>query len=148
MKSSPLVSVIIPCYNQGQFLADAIESVLTQCYRRHEVIVEVTSRRRRRLNEIMGPDGRIVGEASDAVTLFGVPAFIYRNLLAGGLGLLSSTLLGQQAASLRHRNGLWYLIGYIGNRYEQNASRRRRSGISEIGTCVKALLRKKRNRNR
>jgi glycosyltransferase involved in cell wall biosynthesis len=96
-----------------------------------------------RLNDLMGPDGRIVGEASDAVTLFGVPAFIYRSLLAGGFGLVSSTLLGQQSEALRHRNGLWYLIGYIHKRYEQNASRRSHSGISEIGTFVKALLRKK-----
>ena len=39
MTNSPLVSVIIPCYNQGRFLADAIESVLNQSYGRREVIV-------------------------------------------------------------------------------------------------------------
>jgi len=99
-----------------------------------------------RLNEIMGPDGRIVGEAADPVTLFGVPAFIYRSLLTGGLGLVSSTLLGQQAESLRHRNGLWYLIGYIHKRFEQNAARRSHSGISEIGIFLKGLLHKKLNR--
>jgi glycosyltransferase involved in cell wall biosynthesis len=35
----PLVSVIIPCYKQAQFLSDAIESVLAQTYPHHEVIV-------------------------------------------------------------------------------------------------------------
>jgi glycosyltransferase involved in cell wall biosynthesis len=100
-----------------------------------------------RLNEIMGPDGRIVGEARDAVTLFGVPAFLFRNLLAEGLGVVSSTLQGRRAASLRHRNGLWYLIGYIGRRVEQNAARRDHSFISEIGSFVKALLRKKLSRD-
>src|SRR6266513_5871645 len=39
MTNSPLVSVIIPCYNQSQFLADAIESVLNQSYGRRELIV-------------------------------------------------------------------------------------------------------------
>ena len=34
-----LVSVIIPCYNQAHFLAEAIESVAAQSYRHHEVIV-------------------------------------------------------------------------------------------------------------
>jgi hypothetical protein len=99
-----------------------------------------------RLNEIMGPDCRIVGEAADAVTLFGVPAFIYRSLLRDGIGLVGSTLLGRREASLRHSNCIWYLIGYIGKRYEQNASRRNHSGVSEIGTFLKALLRKKLNR--
>ena len=36
---SPLVSVIIPCYNQGRFLAEAIESALGQTYPNVEVIV-------------------------------------------------------------------------------------------------------------
>lgn len=39
MKRSPSVSVIIPCYNQGRFLGDAIESALRQSLGRPEVIV-------------------------------------------------------------------------------------------------------------
>jgi glycosyltransferase involved in cell wall biosynthesis len=35
----PLVSVIIPCYKQGHFLAGAIDSILGQTYPRVEVIV-------------------------------------------------------------------------------------------------------------
>ena len=37
--SASLISVIIPCYRQGRFLADAIESVLRQTYSHFELIV-------------------------------------------------------------------------------------------------------------
>jgi glycosyltransferase involved in cell wall biosynthesis len=36
---APLISVVIPCYNQAHFLAEAIESALGQSYRPLEVIV-------------------------------------------------------------------------------------------------------------
>ena len=36
---NPLVSVIIPCYNHGRFLAEAIESVVQQTYPNVEIIV-------------------------------------------------------------------------------------------------------------
>jgi glycosyltransferase involved in cell wall biosynthesis len=35
----PKVSVIVPCYNQGQFLDDAVNSVLSQTYSDFEIIV-------------------------------------------------------------------------------------------------------------
>jgi glycosyltransferase involved in cell wall biosynthesis len=36
---APLVSVVIPCYNQAHFLGEAIESVLNQSYSNFEVVV-------------------------------------------------------------------------------------------------------------
>jgi len=37
--ATPAVSVVIPCFNQGHFLAEAIDSVRAQTYSLHEVIV-------------------------------------------------------------------------------------------------------------
>ena len=96
-----------------------------------------------RLNDVMGARGSIVGEASDAVTLFGVPGFIYRSLVSAVFGLISSTLLGQHAASMRRRNELYYLTGYIQKRYQENSRLRKRSGISEVGSFLKNLMSKK-----
>jgi glycosyltransferase involved in cell wall biosynthesis len=38
-KTVPMVSVIIPCYNHGHFVSEAIDSVLTQTYPYREIIV-------------------------------------------------------------------------------------------------------------
>lgn len=38
-KNKPLVSVIMPAYNTGDFVTDAIESVLSQTYRNFELII-------------------------------------------------------------------------------------------------------------
>jgi glycosyltransferase involved in cell wall biosynthesis len=100
-----------------------------------------------RLNEIMGPDGRIVGESNNAVTLFGVPGFVYRGLFDKSRGWVWTTLLGRKAASQRNKNSVWYLIGYISKRYEQHTAQRKHSTITEIGAFIKALWRKKFNRN-
>lgn len=34
-----IISVIVPCYNQGRYLSKAIESILTQTYKQYEIVV-------------------------------------------------------------------------------------------------------------
>ena len=39
MNNASLVSIIIPCFNQGMYLSETIESVLSQTYRYWECII-------------------------------------------------------------------------------------------------------------
>lgn len=38
-KTCPLVSIVIPCYNYGSYVADAIESIISQTYQNWELVV-------------------------------------------------------------------------------------------------------------
>jgi hypothetical protein len=100
-----------------------------------------------RLNESIDAGGRFVGELPDLVTLFGVPGFVYRSLLFEGFHWLGATIKGRRVKSEQHRNHIWYLIGYISKRYEQDSLQRKHSSLSEIGAFARAVLRKKLYRN-
>ena len=96
-----------------------------------------------RLNEIMGPDGRIVGESPNPLTLFGVPAFVYRCLVEQSLGWLGASMLARRDSALRYKNALFYLSGYISKRYEQNRVQGNQSAFAEVRAFLRALLSKK-----
>jgi glycosyltransferase involved in cell wall biosynthesis len=96
-----------------------------------------------RLNESMSADGRFVGELPDLATLFGVPGFVYRKLFTESFRWIASAARRQKGKSQQHKNHIWYLIGYISKRFEQDAAQRKHSRLSEIGAFTKTVLRKK-----
>jgi len=101
-----------------------------------------------RLNEMTGPDGRIISEPPGVVMLFGVPGIVYRDLLVNSFAWAGKALLLRMDAAMRHKNQAWYFVGYISKRYEQYAAQRRHSDFSEIVRFTRALLRKKLSRGR
>ena len=58
-RTTPSVSVIIPCYNQAHFLPEAIQSALSQTYPEIEVVV-VDDGSRDKIAEVMGRYSGIV----------------------------------------------------------------------------------------
>jgi glycosyltransferase involved in cell wall biosynthesis len=101
-----------------------------------------------RLNEMTGPDGRIISEPAGAAMLFGVPGFVYRDLLVNSLAWVGETLFLRKDAAMRRKNQAWYFVGYISKRYEQYSAQRRHSDLSEVVRFTRALLRKKLSRGR
>jgi glycosyltransferase involved in cell wall biosynthesis len=60
--SMPLVSIVIPCYNQARFLSDALNSVLAQTYPNWECIIVNDGSKddtERLANDWMQKDGRV-----------------------------------------------------------------------------------------
>jgi hypothetical protein len=100
-----------------------------------------------RLNESISADGRFVGELPDLATLFGVPGFVYRKLITESFRWIAAAARRQKGKSQQHKNHIWYLIGYISKRFEQNAAERKHSSLTEIGAFTKTVLRKKLYRN-
>jgi GT2 family glycosyltransferase len=96
-----------------------------------------------RLDDTMGPHGRLLEERADTVLLFGTPASLYRELLRACLRWVSAAAQLRESLALQHENRIWYLIGYIGERYRDFEARKNRSSLVEITTFVKTLLRKK-----
>ena len=96
-----------------------------------------------RLKERTDRDGRLAGERADMVTLFDVPAFVYRELMTDIGRWLVAVARGSESLSFRRANEVRHLISYIGNRYEKTAAEGGHSHLSEVSAFAGALLRKK-----
>ena len=96
-----------------------------------------------RLNEIIGPDGKLLQKPPDSVKLFGVPAFVYRDLLATTGRWLKATMRRDESLSFHRETQVRDLIGYISKCYEQNAAERKHSGLAEVLSFTRAMLHKK-----
>jgi len=72
-----------------------------------------------RLDDMMGPDGGLKEKPMTGPTIFGVPAYFYRQLISEGLYWCKA--ISQESKRLQHENQICYLIGYITKRIEQNS---------------------------
>jgi glycosyltransferase involved in cell wall biosynthesis len=90
-------------------------------------------------------DGRYTGGSysKDAVTLFGVPAFLYRRIADEGRKWMLASLRRRSDVSFMYENNLRFLVSYINTRYRDDMASRPRSAVAEVGSFAHKLLRKK-----
>jgi glucosyl-dolichyl phosphate glucuronosyltransferase len=90
-------------------------------------------------------DGRYIGGSSpkDAVTLFGAPAYLYRQIADEGRRWMISTLRRRSDLSFMYENNIRFLVSYINTRFRDEMARRPRSAMAEVGGFANKLLRKK-----
>lgn len=95
--------------------------------------------------EATDQNGKYVGErpAQDAVRLFGVPAYLYRQAADEWRRWMLRAMRREHALSLMHENNLRFLVSYIRTRYRQERARTERSAVAQVGTFATHLLRKK-----
>jgi glycosyltransferase involved in cell wall biosynthesis len=92
-------------------------------------------------------DGDTVGRdaidatAKQTVALYGVPAYLYRELLEEACRWAFSWLQRSPDRSFMHENKMRFLASYITHRQRQDSSRTSRSAVTEAGRFVNNLLR-------
>ena len=96
-----------------------------------------------RSNELTGPDGRILAEAPDAVRLYGVPAYAYREFIVTSKRWAVALMYRQESLAFSYENQLWFLASYIYNSYKRDASARTSSNAAELARFIKSLACKK-----
>lgn len=93
--------------------------------------------------EIFDGGGRLTDGENISPRLFGVPAYLYRQLLMEGARWGAATLRGRRGQAFTHEGGVQYLFSYIGARYGEYAATRQRSHLAEVCSFAAELLRRK-----
>jgi glycosyltransferase involved in cell wall biosynthesis len=95
--------------------------------------------------EMIDQDGRYVGQplGSDQVTLFGVPAYLFRQAAHEGRMWMLKTIRRQQALALMYENNFRFLVSYIRTRCHHERAQHGRSAVAEVGIFATSLMRKK-----
>jgi glycosyltransferase involved in cell wall biosynthesis len=96
-----------------------------------------------RLDELTGPDGQLLQQPRQGPTLFGVPAFMYRDLISTCKSWVSALAIRNENLSFRKELHLRYLFNNIRVRFKENRLSNKESSISECKKFATSLLRRK-----
>jgi glucosyl-dolichyl phosphate glucuronosyltransferase len=92
---------------------------MTKHYHRRFHLRAGASHQRMRYRDRLSPDGRLVAEGPSAATLFGVPGFLYRDLLRHAAGWVWSLLVLDPNRAFFHETRTLYFGSYIWHRISE-----------------------------
>ncbi len=98
-----------------------------------------------RLKECISPEGRLIPERTQASRLFGVPSFVYVELVSGVRRWMNAALHRDESSAFYHENRARHCLYYIRQRYREHAAQRSHSGIAELSQFIRSVVRKKLN---
>jgi glycosyltransferase involved in cell wall biosynthesis len=94
-----------------------------------------------RLNELIDRNGRLLQTPIESEKFYGVPAFVYSELVKTGVDWLKATLKGDKVYAFTKENRVRHLAGYIRVSHQHNPNKQ--SFVAEIGSLLKLLWRTK-----
>jgi glycosyltransferase involved in cell wall biosynthesis len=112
---------------------------MTKKYHRMWHTREGDIRSRIRLREIFDSAGRVMGETPGSPRLFGVPAFLYRELMGECAGWLVAALRRDESRAFRFEGKVRQTVSYMRTRFREYAREQRRSRVAEILRFAKSL---------
>ncbi len=125
-------------------IADVQAERLTKTYHRLWHTGHGKSSAIMRLDEMFTTEGQLTERLSDdVITLFGVPAFIYHDLLGASFQWLNAALRGREGIALLNENWVRRRISYIRYTYEIERVKHKQNPLTEFGVFSTRLLRKK-----
>jgi hypothetical protein len=98
-----------------------------------------------RLKECISPDGTLVPERTQASRLFGVPSFVYVEMLASVRRWMNAAMHRDESSAFYHENRARHCLYYIRQRYHDHAAQRSHSDVAELSQFVRCVVRKKLN---
>jgi glucosyl-dolichyl phosphate glucuronosyltransferase len=113
---------------------------LTKGYHRMWHTREGDIRSRIRFREIFDAHGRVMSEIPRSPTMFGVPAFMYRELAIDSACWLAAVVRRDESVAFARESKLRQTVSYMRTRFRECARERKRSLIAEILAFGSALL--------
>jgi glycosyltransferase involved in cell wall biosynthesis len=100
------------------------------------------------LKERTSPEGWLILEQTRASKLFGVPGFVYVEMLRNIRRWMKAAMRREESSAFYHEICVRHTLYYIRHRYRQYAAERQHSGIAELVQFVRSVVRKRVNAQR